>query len=343
MIESKEFGYYNGYRCLLITLKNKEGYSLTVTNFGASVQAVEAPDKNGIFTDVVLGYDTLEEYANGNSCHGATVGRYANRIGLGRFSLNGEHYELSRNDGENTLHGGFYGYNKRVWEILHAVDAAEPFVEMTYHSPDGEEHFPGAVDITAKYTLISNGYKVEYTAVSDRDTVINLTNHAYFNLKGEGQGNIKDHIVQINSARYTPVDEGLIPTGALKSVALTPYDFNKQKRVGEDMDNGRLPNGYDNNFVLSTEQGKDAAASVYDPDSGRMMVIATNQPAVQFYIGIGLDNEHGKHGHTYCKYGGLCLEPQHFPDSPNHPNFPSTVLHAGEEYYFKTTYMFTAI
>ncbi len=343
MTEINEFGYFRGYRCRLITLSNNAGFSASFTDFGATVQSLKVPDRHGKSEDVILGYDTLEEYAEGNSCHGATVGRFANRIGGAQFALENKVYELSANDGSNTLHGGFFGFNKRVWDIKSVVDGDQPYVEFFYRSPDMEEHFPGNLDITVKYTLLKNGLRIEYTAFSDRETVVNLTNHSYFNLKGEGNGNIRDHVVSINAMRFTPVDEELIPTGELMQVALTPYDFTKPKRVGEDMDNGSLPNGYDNNFVLVNDGGRSASATVYEETSGRYMVMATDMPGVQFYIGIGLDNEPGKSGHVYEKFGGLCLESQFFPDSPNQPAFPSCVLKPGEKYYHSTSYVFSII
>lgn len=340
MVEVKEFGYYRGYPCKLITLKNKAGWSASFTNFGAAVVSLCVPDRSGRFEDVLLGYDTLEEYADGNSCHGATVGRYANRIGGAGFTLGGVEYKLTANDGENTLHGGAYCYNKRVWTVKSVSDGDEPCVHFEYISPDGEEHFPGELKVSVFYTLMDNGLKIEYRAVSDRETVVNLTNHSYFNLKGEGNGDIKDHTVQINAEQYTPVASGLIPTGEIRDVAGTPFDFRTPKRVSEDMDNGRLPNGYDNNFVLGKPGVMREAATVYEPISGRFMTVRTDKPGIQFYIGIGLNGERGKRGHFYNQYAGLCLESQYFPDSPNKPNFPSAVLPQDKLYSFTTTYTF---
>lgn len=339
-VECKEFGYFRGYRCYLITLKNQNGYSASFTNFGATAQSLWVPDKNGQLADVLLGYDTLEEYADGNSCHGATVGRFANRIGGAKFTLGGKEYKLAVNDNGNTLHGGLFCYNKRIWTVGSVVDGDEPYVEFKYTSPDGEENFPGTLSLTTRYTLLSNGIKIEYMATTDAQTVINLTNHSYFNLKGEGNGDIKDHIVSINAKQYTPVDDVRIPTGKTAYVAGTPYDFINPKRVGEDMDNGRLPGGYDNNFILGETKETREAATVYEPESGRFMTVTTDKPGIQFYIGIGL-SEQGKNGHFYDHYTGLCLESQYFPDSPNKPNFPSCVLNPGEEYHFTTTYTFS--
>ena len=340
MVEVKEFGYFQGYRCELVTLKSKSGITAGLSSFGATVVSLSVPDKQGNFADIALGYDTIEEYADGNSCFGATVGRFANRIGGAKFTLNGVEYNLDKNDGENTLHSGFFGYNKRVWTVERVEDGDEPYVEFGYLSPDGEQHFPGNLKITLRYTVTENALKIEYKAVSDKDTLVNLTNHSYFNLKGEGNGDIKDHVVQINAKQYTPVDGGLIPTGVLAYTTGTPFDFQKPKRVAEDMDNGRLPNGYDHNFVLGAPKEMRTAAVVYEPTTGREMTVITDSPAVQFYIGIGLNNEKGKNGNVYNKYAGLCLETQFYPDAPNKSNFPSCAIKAGEEYSYTTIYSF---
>lgn len=339
-IEWKEFGYHLGYRCYLVTLKNKSGYSASFTNYGAAVQSLYVPDKNGDFADIVLGYDTLEEYVKGDSCFGASIGRVANRIGGAKFSLNGKEYHLFDNNSGNTLHGGEYGYHKRVWTVEEVRDGEDPFVTFKYVSPDGEEHFPGTLSLTVKYTLLKNGLRIEYGASSDADTPVNFTNHSYFNLKGEGSGNVKEHIVQINAKQYTPVDEKLIPTGAHAYTAGTPFDFQSPKRIAEDMDNGRLPNGYDHNFVLGEDMETRTAAVVKEPETGRVMTVTTDMPAVQMYIAIGLNNENGKGGKVYEKYGGLCLETQFTPDSPNKPQFPSCILKAGEKFSSATEYTF---
>lgn len=341
MVERKEFGYFQGYRCELITLQSKTGMSAVLSSFGATVVGLNVPDRKGEFSDIALGYDTIGEYVDGNSCFGATVGRFANRIGGAKFTLNGVEYHLDKNDGENTLHSGFYGYNKRVWTVSEVQDGDEPFVEFSYLSPDGEQHLPGNLKIYVKYTLTENALKIDYSAMSDEDTIVNLTNHSYFNLKGEGNGDVKEHIVQINAKQYTPVDNGLIPTGLLAYTTGTPFDFQKPKRVAEDMDNGRLPNGYDHNFVLGEPKVMRTAAEVYEPETGRVMTVLTDSPAVQFYIGIGLNNEKGKNGHVYNQYAGLCLETQFSPDTPNKPEFPSCVLKEGDEYRYTTIYQFS--
>lgn len=342
-IETKEFGFFRGYKCFLFTLKNKNGMSAALTNFGGAVVSLNVPDKNGNYADVVLGYDTLDEYINGNSTHGALVGRYANRIGGAKITVDGVEYKLSANDNKvNHLHGGFFGYNKRVWTVKEVCGGDEPSVTFGYVSPDGEENFPATVDIAVKYTLTAaNALAIEYTAVPDATTVINLTNHSYFNLKGAGNGDIKDHVVKINSAQYTPVDSLLIPTGKLAYVTDTPFDFQNAKRVGEDMDNGRLPAGYDHNYVLGEAGTMRTAAEVWEPQSGRLMTVKTDKPAIQFYIGIGLNGESGKGGAVYNQYAGLCLESQYCPDTPNNPQFGSCTYKAGEKYHFTTVYEFS--
>ncbi len=340
-IECKEFGYWQGYRCHLITLKNKNGLSAAFTDFGAAVQSLCVPDKDGKIADVVLGYDTLDEYVKGGSTHGATVGRYANRIGGAKFTLNDKEYKLSENDNGNCLHGGEFGYNKRLWTVERLDDGDEPSVTFGLTSPDGEEHFPGTVNIKVCFTLLNDGLKIRYNAVSDKDTILNLTNHSYFNLKGEGEGDIKDHVVQINASKYTPVDSVLIPTGVTAYVTGTAFDFRTPKRIGEDMENGRLPDGYDHNFVLGDDKKMRTAAVVTELTTGRVMTVCTDKPAIQFYIGIGLNGETGKHGHKYEKYAGLCLESQFCPDSPNKPQFDNCTLKAGEEYCFTTAYTFS--
>ncbi len=339
-IAIQDFGFFRGYKCFTFTLTNKNGASVTLTNFGGAVTKLCMPDRNGKFADVVLGYDTLEEYIEGDSTHGALVGRYANRIGGAEFVLNGAAVKLSPNDNKvNHLHGGFFGYNKRVWTV-EGHDGSS--VTFGYVSPDGEENYPGTVRIKVKYTLTdNNALSIDYTAVSDKDTIINLTNHSYFNLKGAGNGDILDHVVKINAEHYTPVDELLIPTGEKASVKGTPFDFTQAKPVREDMDNGRLPGGYDHNFVLGEPGVNRTAAEVYEPESGRVMTVTTDKPAIQLYIGIGLKGENGKGGAVYNKYAGLCLESQYSPDTPNKPQFGSCLYKAGETYHFTTTYAFS--
>lgn len=335
--EIKEYGFYQGYKCYLVTLRNAK-IKASFHSLGACIQSITVPDKNGEKTDVVLGYDDLNGYAEGNSSHGATVGRFANRIGGAKFTLNGKEYNLFKNDGENTLHGGSISFNKRVWTVDEVTDNS---VTFGYTSPDGEENFPGTLVCKVQFTLLDNGVQIHYTAKSDKDTVVNFTNHSYFNLKGEGSGDVLDHIVEINAQKYTPVDSGLIPTGELADVAGTAFDFRQPKKVREDMDNGKLPNGYDHNFFLGESKEMRVAAQAYEQTRGILLTMKTNKPAMQFYIGIGL-NEDGKGGKHYPKYGGLCFESQFCPDTPNKPNFPSCVLKVGETYDYTTVYEFEA-
>ncbi|MGN0669795.1 MAG: aldose epimerase family protein [Oscillospiraceae bacterium] len=335
--EIKEYGFYQGYKCYLVTLWNAK-IKASFHSLGACIQSICVPDKNGEKVDVVLGYDDLNGYAEGNSSHGATVGRFANRIGGAKFTLNGKEYKLFKNDGENTLHGGSISFNKRVWTVDEVTDNS---VTFGYTSPDGEENFPGTLACKVQFTLLDNGVQIHYTAKSDKDTVVNFTNHSYFNLKGEGSGDVLDHIVEINADKYTPVDSGLIPTGELADVAGTAFDFRQPKKVREDMDSGKLPNGYDHNFFLGESKEMRVAAQAYEQTRGILLTMKTNKPAMQFYIGIGL-NEDGKGGKHYPKYGGLCFESQFCPDTPNKPNFPSCVLKAGETYDYTTIYEFDA-
>ena len=341
-ISKTEFGFFRGYKCWLFTLANSNGAVARLTNFGGAVVGLEVPDRNGKNADVVLGYDTLQGYIDGNSSHGALVGRYANRIANGEITVSGKTYKLDQNDKTNTLNGGSYSYNKRVWTVDAMDGGDEPSVTFGYISPDGEGNFPGTLRINVKYTLTNeNALVLDYTAVPDADTVINLTNHSYFNLKGAGNGDIMDHVVQINANQYTPVDDLLIPTGKLAYVTGTAFDFKTPKPVREDMDNGKLPNGYDHNFVLGEAGVMRTAAEVYEPESGRVMTVKTDKPAVQFYIGIGLNGENGKNGAHYNKYAGLCLESQFSPDTPHNPQWPSCVYKAGQTYRFTTVYQFS--
>ena len=341
-ISKTEFGFFRGYKCWLFTLTNSNGAVARLTNFGGAVVGLEVPDRNGKNADVVLGYDTLQGYIDGDSSHGALVGRYANRIANGEITVSGKTYKLDQNDKTNTLRGGSYSYNKRVWTVDAMDGGDEPSVTFGYISPDGEGNFPGTLRISVKYTLTNeNALVLDYTAVPDADTVINLTNHSYFNLKGAGNGDIKDHVVQINANQYTPVDDLLIPTGKLAYVTGTAFDFKTPKPVREDMDNGKLPNGYDHNFVLGEAGVMRTAAEVYEPESGRVMTVKTDKPAVQFYIGIGLNGENGKNGAHYNKYAGLCLESQFSPDTPHNPQWPSCVYKAGQTYRFTTVYQFS--
>ncbi|MGA3222214.1 MAG: aldose epimerase family protein [Acidobacteriaceae bacterium] len=315
-----------------------------VMTYGARLVSLEVPDRSGKISDIVLGYESLDGYtADPKSYFGSIVGRYGNRIAHATFTLDGKRYDLPANDGVNTLHGGIKGFDKLVWkgqEIPHGV-------ELTLVSKDGDQGFPGTLTARVRYTLEAHALKIEYFATTDKDTVLNLTNHSYFNLAGEGQGDILNHLVIIPADRYTPVDSGLIPTGELAPVAGTPLDFHKATAIGARIDDPneqmRLGGGYDHNFVLNGKMGVlQEAARVVEPTSGRVLTVETTQPGVQFYSGNFLDGTlHGKHGHVYAKHTGFCLETQHFPDSPNHPKFPTSELKPGETYHSVTFFKFS--
>ena len=296
-----------------------------------------------------LGVASLGEYLADDASFGATVGRYANRIAGGRFEIDGTSYSLPLNNGPNSIHGGLKGFSKRVWQADGAVPSEGPTVALHYVSADGEEGYPGRLSVEVRYTLTAaDGLRIEYTATTDKPTVLNLTNHSYFNLSGQGQGTILNDQLKLNASRFTPVDSALIPTGELKPVAGTPFDFLKAHAVGErinaDDEQLRLGKGYDHNFVIDGG-GKELvqAAEVYDPATGRVLTVLTTEPGVQFYTANHLDGSTivGKQGIAYVKNGALCLETQHFPDSPNQPNFPSTVLRPGEKFHSVTIFRFS--
>jgi len=328
------------------TLINKSGMEVRLTNYGARITAIKVPDRNGRFADVALGYDCVEKYINApdKPYFGSVVGRCGNRIAKGRFILDGKEYVLATNNGANHLHGGNLGFDKRVWD----ADVKGDTVVFTLKSFDGEEGYPGNLDVRVTYTLTDdNELKIAYCAVADKATPVNLTNHVYFNLKGEGSGTILDHELMINADSFTPVDATLIPTGEFRPVAGTPFDFLKLKPIGRDIaeKNTQLEygNGYDHNFALNKDQDEmTLAAVVYEPTSGRKMEVFTEEPGVQFYSGNFLNGIlTGKSGQSYLFRGGFCLETQHFPDSPNHRNFPSVILRPGTEYKTATVYKFS--
>jgi aldose 1-epimerase len=333
----------------LYTLTNVSGMKAGIITYGGTVVSLTTPDKKGKLADVVLGMDTLEGYMHQPNFFGALIGRYGNRIGHGAFKLEGKTYTLPRNDHENTLHGGPEGFDKRVWKGRELSTANGPAVELTYISKDGEEGFPGTLTAKVVYTLTDdNELKIEYTATTDKPTVVNLTNHSYFNLAGAGVGDNLKHQVTINADRFTPVDEGLIPTGELKPVKGTPFDFTRPTaigaRIGQDDPQLKFGKGYDHNWVLNKRAGMLAkAAEVYEPTSGRVMEVFTTEPGLQFYTGNFLDGTvTGKGGIAYPLRAGFCMETQHYPDSPNQPNFPSTGLQPGKTYHTTTIYKFSA-
>jgi aldose 1-epimerase len=350
-MQHKNFGKtQDGQSAELYILTNKSGMQADVTNYGATLVALRVPDRDGKLADVILGYDDVAGYEAGASYFGATVGRYANRIAHAKFSLDGNTYTLGKNDGENTLHGGIKGFNKRFWTAKDVSSAAGPALQLAYVSKDGEEGFPGNLNITVTYSLRAdrNELKIDYRATTDKDTVINVSNHAYYNLAGQGSGDILKHELKLYASRFTPVDQTLIPTGELPEVKGTPFDFAKSTAIGAriDQDDQQLKygKGYDHNWVLD-DKAKGApvpAAEAYDPQSGRVLQISTTEPGVQFYSGNFLDGTiHGKGGKVYGHRYAFCLETQHFPDSPNHPDFPSTVLKPGQHFHSVSIYRFS--
>lgn len=329
-------------------LQNANGVKMSVTNFGGRIISLWVPDKTGAMSDVVLGYDSLEQYLNGNPYFGAMIGRYGNRIAKGKFSLDGMEYSLATNNGANALHGGPKGFHNVYWDVNPIAGEEGEALEMRYSSKDREESYPGNLSLRVTYTLTNqNELIIDYEATTDQPTVVNLTHHSFFNLAGEGQGEVLNHEMTIVADRFCPVDEGLIPTGELKPVKGTPFDFLKPHRIGEriDMDDLQLKSGkgYDHNWVLNKMSGELAlAAKVREPASGRVMEVWTTEPGLQFYSGNFLsDAEKGKGGKTYNFRTAFCLEAQHFPDSPNQSTFPSTVLRPGEVYKQKTVYKFS--
>lgn len=327
----------------LVTMTNAYGIEARIITFGGIIVSMKTPDREGKLGDVVLGFDELDGYTKEHPYFGAIIGRYGNRIGAGKFTLDGVEYELATNNGPNHLHGGKKGFDKMVWKIEQAkADDDEAVLKLSYLSRDGEEGYPGNLKCTVTYTLtVDNELKMRYEATTDKPTVLNLTNHSYWNLAGQGNGDILGHELMIDADRYTPVDEGLIPTGELKSVKDSPMDFTKAMTIGsriKEIDIG----GYDHNYVLNSGTGKLAlCARVYEPTSGRVMEIHTTEPGVQLYTGNFLDGSLvGKDGKAYKKHYAFCLETQHFPDSPNKSDFPSVVLRPGEKYQTETVHRF---
>ena len=343
-VEKEPFGKTaDGKSVDLYTLTNDNGLRARITNYGAIVVSLEVPDRNGKLDDITLGFDALKGYLEGHPYFGAIVGRYGNRIGKGRFTLDGVEYKLATNNGPNHLHGGIKGFDKVVWEAEPVRDKGAVGVKLTYLSKNGEEGYPGNLKCTVVYTLTnSDELKISYEAETDKATPVNLTHHSYFNLAGQGEGDILGHELTIDADRYTPVDEGLIPTGELRSVANSPMDFRTPKAIGARI--AEVKGGYDHNFVLNSGGGPlTLAARVYEPSSGRVMVMYTTEPGLQFYSGNFLDGSiTGKAGKVYHKHYGFCLETQHFPDSPNKPHFPSVILDPGETYTHVTVHTFSA-
>lgn len=331
----------------VFTLRNANGVEARIINYGGTVLSLKVPDRDGRFGDVVLGFDTLSDYETKSPYFGCLIGRYGNRIAGGRFTLNEVTYQLATNDGPNHLHGGIKGFDKRVWKVERAeVTPRGPQLELSYLSPDGEEGYPGNLHITATYTLTrDNALRLDYRATTDKDTIVNLTQHSYFNLAGHGD--ILGHIVYLNADRFTPVDATLIPTGELRPVDGTPFDFRRPTAIGariqQDDEQLRYGRGYDHNWVINKKPGELALhARVLEPTTGRVLEVLSTEPGLQFYSGNFLDGTlKGKYGQVYEHRSGFCMEPQHFPDSPNKPQFPSVVLKPGQEYRNTIIYRFS--
>lgn len=344
-INSSHFGKIDGQDIQLYTLKNEKGFEVKITNYGGIVTSIITPDKNGVLGDVALGYDSLDDYLAEHPFFGAIIGRYGNRIANGRFTIEANEYQLAINNGDNSLHGGNKGFDKQIWN----VSEIENGLSLSRTSPDMEEGYPGNLDVIVTYQITTdNQLVISYEAKTDKTTVCNLTNHSYFNLAGEGHGTILDHSIIINADQYNPVDEGLIPTG-IDDVVDTPFDFRSEKRIGQEIDADHpqiaYGGGYDHNFVLrSSNDDLVLAAKVTEPSSGRILEVMTTEPGIQFYCGNFLDGSlTGKRGTKYEKRSGFCLETQHFPDSPNKTQFPSTLLQPGETYRSKTIYKFSTM
>lgn len=330
----------------LYTLVNANQVRIDITNFGGKVVSIWVPDRDGKLGDVNLGYDSVQQYVNGNLYFGALIGRYGNRIAKGKFSIDGTPYQLATNNGENSLHGGPGGFHNVFWNGKVADDKRS--VVLTYRSKDGEEGYPGNLDVKVTYTLTdANELKIDYEATTDKATVLNLTNHAYFNLAGEGNGDILGHEVTIYADRFCVVDAGVIPTGELRAVQGTLFDFLQPHTIGERIDGAdtqlKIGRGYDHNYVLNkTSNELSLAAKVYEPTTGRIMEVWTTEPGLQFYTGNFMDGKDiGKGGKSYGYRTAFCMEAQHFPDSPNRPEFPTTVLRPGERYTQQTIYKFS--
>lgn len=339
------YGQVDGKNVFLYALKNKNGLEARITNYGGIVVALMVPDRQGNFADIVLGYDSLASYVKATPYFGALIGRYGNRIGKAGFTLNRTEFRLAANDGANSLHGGLKGFDKVVWDADSTGTGAT--LTLRYMSRDGEEGYPGNLNVTVLYALTdSNQLRIDYTATTDRPTVLNLTHHSYFNLHGAGNGDILDHELFINAGRYTPIDAELIPTGEVRSVEGTPMDFRTPVAIGArinvEFDQLRYGKGYDHNWVISRYGvGQALAARLADAKSGRVVEVWTTEPGIQFYSGNFLNGSNmGKGESPYQYRTGLCLETQHFPDSPNKPEFPSTVLNPGDTYRSTTVYLF---
>jgi aldose 1-epimerase len=349
MVKQEAFGTMpDGKAVELYTLTNTHGIEVRVMTYGGIIVSVKTPDKNGHFMDITLGFDSFATYLAKNPFFGALVGRYGNRIGNAKFALDGKEYSLAKNDGPNSLHGGLKGFDKVLWQGQSFQKGAEVGLILKYTSADGEEGFPGTLHVTVTYTLDDkNEFSLDYHATTDKATPVNLTNHTYFNLAGEGSGSILGEELMLNADHFTPVDATLIPTGKIASVKGTPLDFTKPTAIGARINDKYeqmvLGKGYDHNFVINRQgPGLALAARAYDPVSGRVLEVDTTEPGVQFYTSNFLDGVHGKDGHIYNARNAFCLETQHYPDSPNKPDFPSSILKPGQTYHSITVWKFSA-
>ncbi|HUU14947.1 MAG TPA: aldose epimerase family protein [Terriglobia bacterium] len=349
MISQQTFGKtQDGTAVDIFTLTNSNGVEVRAITYGGIIVSLRTPDKNGKLDDIVLGFDTLDSYLGKHPYFGAIIGRYGNRIGNAKFTLDGVEYKLAANNGPNSLHGGLKGFDKAVWKAQSLENDQGVGVVFTHTSPDGEEGYPGNLTAKVTYTLTNQNELIfDYEATTDKPTPVNLTQHTYFNLAGAGKGDVLGHEVLLNADSFTPVDSNLIPTGEIRKVAGTPFDFTKPTAVGarinQDDEQLKLAGGYDHDFVINRRgEEPSLAARVYEPTSGRVLEVSTTQPGVQLYTGNFLDGTlTGKGGHVYQKRSGLCLETQHFPDSPNKPDFPSTILRPGETYRSRTIFKFS--
>ena len=344
----KKYSETQGKAIFTFELSNDNNISVVLTNIGATIVSLTTPDRNGNLADVVLGYDKLEQYmqVDDNPYFGCTVGRYANRIAAGQFAIDDKTYNLDINNGPNALHGGVGGFSRKIFNAETKNEKDFASVTFSYTSPDSEDKYPSTMDIAISYTLNNeNQLIIDYKATADAPTVCNLTNHSYWNLAGAGAGDVLAHELELNADQFTPFDENQIPTGELKSVENTPYDFLSSHAIGDLIAQtpGGENNGYDHNYVLNKASENDCvlAATVVEPESGRVMKVYTTEPGVQLYTANWLDHEAGKAGMIYHRWGGLCLECQHFPDSPNKPNFPTTLLLPGQTYTQKTIHEFS--
>jgi aldose 1-epimerase len=339
-IEKEVFGTINGKEVFLYTLKNSKGFTVEITNYGGIVTSILTADKKGNFDDVVLGYDNLQEYLIESPYFGAIVGRYANRIRNANFKLDGKTIRLSKNENQHHLHGGKKGFDKQIWEPQTVQDDSTASLILTYFSPDGEEGYPGNLDVKVIYTVTrDNKLQIEYTAKTDKPTPVNLSHHGYFNLGGTSGRNILDHVLYLDADKFAVTDSNLLPTGELLPVVNTPMDFRVPERIGSRIH--KVSGGYDHNFVLNNEGKYAKVAELFDQVTGRFMEVFTTEPGIQFYSGNFLDGKIvGETGLVYSKHHGLCLETQHFPDSPNQPEFPNTILKPGDTYKQFTVYRF---